>query len=238
MYVCTLLFISAEQCQAQVVGGLDLVFVLDASGSIGSIDFEKMKDSVINIVSSLTIGPENTRLAIIVFETEVNLIFNLNAHTNNISLIEAIGNITFTSGGTNTHLALRLLRESTVSELLGVRPGSQSTKVAIVITDGRSNSPTLTKEEADKVRMETDFLVFAVGVGGGVGLTELTNIAGSSDFVIQLGGFTPTELQNLETDIQMETCRSTYIYVRMYEYMYLHMYIMGNMCTHVRNYIC
>lgn len=202
IHVC----MSTDECQAQVVGGLDVVFVLDASASIRLTNFENMKRSVINIVSSLTIGPENTRVAVIVFDNNVSLIFNLNSHTTNDSLIEAIENIQYNGGGTNTHLALQLLRESTISELLGVRPGSESTKVAIVITDGRSSNETLTREEAERLHMETDFLVIAVGIGGNIGLNELTNIAGNDNSVIHLESFEAEQLRNLEANIQMETC--------------------------------
>ena len=201
-----LILYSTDECQAQVVGGLDVVFVLDNSGSIESKEFESMKQSVINIVSSLTIGPEHTRVAVISFDDDVTLVFNLNSHTTNDSLIEAIDNITYIGGGTNTHLALRLLRESTTSELLGVRPSSESTKVAIVITDGRSTNGNLTRAEAERLHMETDFLVIAVGIGDNTDLDELTNIAGDDNSVIQLESFEPEQLRNLEANIQMETC--------------------------------
>ena len=201
-----IIFMYVTGCQTETVGGLDMVFILDASGSIGASNFGLMKRSVISIVSSLRIGPDNTRVAVIVFESTVRLEFNLNTYTNLNSLIQAIQGIVFTDGGTNTHLALRLLREATLSELLGVRPSSETTKVAIVITDGDSNRPTLTAEEAENVHSETDFIVFAVGVGAGVGAAELRAIASSDDFVIQVSGFTAQEFQSLEADIQMETC--------------------------------
>ena len=188
-----------------------MVFILDASGSIGKVNFESMKQSVINIVSSLTIGPENTRVAVIVYDDNVSLIFNLNSHMTNDSLIDAIENIQYTGGGTNTHLALQLLREATISELLGVRPNSESVKVAIVITDGRSANVSLTRDEAERLHMETDFLVIAVGIGDRIGLDELTNISGSGNSVIQLNNFGPKELQNLEASIRMETCLGMYI---------------------------
>ena len=202
---------STDECQAQVVGGLDVVFVLDASSSITPANFDSMKQSVINIVSSLTIGPENTRVAVIVFDNNVSLIFNLNSHTTNDSLIQAIEDIEYSGGGTNTHLALQLLRETTISELLGVRPSSESTKVAVVITDGRSSDANLTIAEAERLHMETEFLVIAVGIGSNIGLDELTNIAGNDNSVIRLEGFESEDLQNLEASIQMETCLGTYV---------------------------
>jgi len=196
-----------EECPTQVTGGFDLVFILDSSGSIAQPDFINMTKTVINIVSSLTIGPNNTRVAVIVFDTDARLVFNFNAHTNINSLTQAITNIEYTAGSTNTHLALQLLRENVLSEVLGARPNFQTTKVAIVITDGWSNNANKTKQEAEKLHMQTDYLVFAVGVGSGIGLAELTTIASSSEFVIQISNFGPEELQSLEDNIEMEACR-------------------------------
>ena len=194
------------------IGGLDLVFLLDASGSIGEDNFVAMKQLVKNIASSLTIGPENTRVAVIVFESGVRLEFNLNSYTNINSLSQAIDNIFYDSGGTSTHLALQLLRESAVSELLGVRPSTDTTHIAIVITDGQSNSPTATAEEARKVHTDTDFTVFAVGIGSGIGSDELTTIASRDDYVILATSFTTQEFQRLEADIRAETCTGTCVF--------------------------
>jgi len=180
---------------------------LDPSGSIGLENFNNMTQTVINIVSSLTIGLNNTRVAVIVFNTTVRLVFNFNAHTNINSLTQAIRNIVYTAEGANTHLALQLLRENVLSEVLGARPNFQTTKVAVVITDGWSNNAAKTKQEVEKLHMQTDYLVFAVDVGSGIGLAELTTIAGNSDFVIQISNFEPKELQRLEDNIEMEVCR-------------------------------
>ena len=55
-----------------------MVFALDTSGSIGSENFNNAKRSIENIVSSLKIGPNNTRVAVIIYSTDVRLLFNLN----------------------------------------------------------------------------------------------------------------------------------------------------------------
>ena len=199
---------AVEECEPQQIVGLDIVFVLDASGSIREANFVSMINAVINIVNSLTIGPEKTRVAVVRFSSSATLLFNLNTYTQKSTLVQAIRGISYTGGGTNTHEALALLRTSVFSEVLGVRSDFEATKVAIVITDGRSNNAAETKRQADLLRADASFLIYAIGVGSGIGVTELNNIAGSSNTVIQLQDFRVSELQRLEERIVEDACFS------------------------------
>ena len=189
------------------------MFVLDASGSIGSNNFESMKSTVVNIVNSLAIGQDKTRVAVVRFSSDATLMFNLNSYTQKSTLIQAIRGIEYTSGGTNTAQALALLREAIFSEVLGVRSDFEATKVAIVITDGHSNNAAETKKQADLLRDDENFLIYAIGIGSGVGITELNNIAGTSNSVIQLQDFKVTELQRLEKTILEDACSGMYNYI-------------------------
>ena len=188
------------------IGGLDLIFVLDTSGSIGSENFNNAKRSIENIVSSLKIGPNNTRVAVIIFSTDVRLLFNLNAHPDNASLIQAIKRIPYTGGLTNTAEAIRVLRSGILSETLGVYPSNETTQIAIILTDGKSTLPNVTKQEAELLHEQTSFKVFAVGVGDAVDLDELKGIASSSAFALQIANFSGEELQRFEDQIRQQTC--------------------------------
>ena len=198
-------------CRTLQVGGLDMVFVLDASGSIGPINFESMKQTLEDIVSELNIGPDTTRVAVVVFSSSASLIFNLNRYTDKETLIEAIGDIRYTGGGTNTAAALALLRTNVFSEILGVRPVNESTRVAIVITDGHSNDADATRQEAELLRSSAVFTIYAIGIGGGVGIEELISIAGNNNTVIQVENFRVEQLQMLERRITREACRCMYV---------------------------
>ena len=191
------------------------MFVLDASGSIREPNFVSMINAVVNIVNSLTIGPNKTRVAVVRFSSSATLMFNLNTYTQKSTLIQAIRGISYTGGGTNTHQALALLRTSIFSEVLGVRSDFEATKVAIVITDGRSSNPSETKTQADLLRSDENFLIYAIGVGSGVGVTELNNIAGSSSTVLQLQDFRVAELQRLQERIVEDACFSMYPYLHL-----------------------
>jgi len=188
---------------------LDLVFILDSSGSITSPNFQTMLRSVENIVSSdtLTIGPDDTRVALIRFSDDANLEFDLNEYSDLNSLLQGIIAVEYDAGFTDTAAALQLLRESSASGVLGVRDSASAVQVAIIITDGRSNDKAETESEAKLIHTSTNFEIFAVGVGNNVDMEELMLIAGSSGIVIQLDNFGPSEFKRFETQIELRTCR-------------------------------
>ena len=57
----------------------------------------------------------------------------------------------------------------------------------VVITDGRSDSPDLTKAEAHLLHRNAQ--VFSIGVGPKVDVTELRDIASNSRHVVQVDSF-------------------------------------------------
>ena len=210
-----LILICVDQCEVETTTSsssqkLDLVFILDSSGSVGSDDFQSMLRSIETIVSSetLRIGPDDTRVAIIRFSTDANLLFNLSRYSDLDSLIQGISEVNFIGGGTNTQSALRLLRESAANGDLGLRDSTSAVPIAIVITDGRSGLPA---QEAELLHTSTNFDVFAVGVGSNIDVQELMLIAGSDGFVIQIDSFGPSDFQRFEKQIEIRTCRGMYI---------------------------
>ena len=59
------------------------------------------------------------------------------------------------------------------------------------------------------------FTIYAIGIGGGVGINELFNlydsVAGNNNTVIQVENFRVEQLQMLERRITREACRCTYV---------------------------
>ena len=200
-----------EPCTQETrVGGLDLVFVLDSSGSITDVNYERMKNSLVDLVEELTISPNDTRVAVIIFGTNVTLLFNLNTYTEKQPLIDAIIDIPYYASLTNTSAALGLLRTSAVQEILGIRQGRGHVHIAIVITDGQSNDKPETKIQAELLHNNTDFHVFAIGVGNNVDQDELSSIASNNNSVINIDSFGSEQLQELEQEIIVEICRGKY----------------------------
>ena len=174
----------------------DVVFVLDSSGSIGSDNYQTVKDYTYNYTEGLLNGNTNSRVGIIVYNVTANVAIELDysrgrrQHT----LLEEIRNLRYLSGGTNTPEGLCLLKDRPWRRDVSVL------RIAIVLTDGRSNqlSRRCTQENgglgtvastAEEVHsLEPPVTVFAVGVANYV-LEELQTIATSSQLVDTLESF-------------------------------------------------
>ena len=182
--------------------------MLDGSGSIGSENFQEIRESLERIVRSRTIGRGHTRVGVIVFGDDANIIFNLNRYSDTQSLVQGIRAIPYLDQYTYTDEALALLRTSAVNELLGLGPRFETVKVAVVITDGHSSNSSSTRTQADLLRRETEFQVFAVGVGDNINRDELMDIATGPSFVILLDDFSASQFQRFEDQIEEQTCTS------------------------------
>ena len=122
---------------------IDIIFVLDSSGSIGSQDFEQMTAFVSKVVGGLFIGNYSARIGLVTFSTAVGESFNLNDYSTVGSIKSAISSLTYTGGGTQTHLALEHVRATMLTSAAGDR--SNVPNSVVVFTDGRSNDATATK---------------------------------------------------------------------------------------------
>lgn len=70
----------------------DIVFILDASGSVGDVNFNKMLDFVNHMVDGFPIGPTETHVAMLTFDSKVYNQFHLNKYMNKNSIKNAVSN--------------------------------------------------------------------------------------------------------------------------------------------------
>ena len=182
----------------------DVVFVIDTSGSIGSQRFQLIREFTANITTELLNNSPRSAVGVILFSATARIEFNLQAHTNLNALQSAINRLPYDSGrATNTAEALRLLLSTAQNGQLGFRNGSS--KIAIVITDGRSNDMSATFVAADELNSSNIFDVYAVGVGS-ANQTELRRIASSPDLVFFTNDFDINGLQQLVDAILPQLC--------------------------------
>ena len=69
------------------------MIALDGSRNVEPEDFIKMKNSVKEIVNSLVVSPQDSRVGLLEFSDQVNVVFHLNKYTNNKDVIDAIDNV-------------------------------------------------------------------------------------------------------------------------------------------------
>ncbi|XP_052101556.1 collagen alpha-3(VI) chain-like isoform X2 [Mytilus californianus] len=187
-------------------GGVDLVFLVDTSRSIWELDFTRQLDFIERVVGKFDIGPgrKQTRVGVILYAQTFWVRFYLRSHMDLPSLRAAIRRIPHRHGSkTRTEKALRFLRTHMFKKWYGGR--SNTTHVAIIISDGRSQDRRATRREATKVK-EAGVKLFTIGVGKRADIEELKEIASDPDehFVFQVGDF--KALDGLNYKLPTSTC--------------------------------
>ena len=159
---------------------IDLVFMLDQSGSVGRDNHNIAIQFIVNTVSFFTIGRQTTRVGLVAFSTNSHIEFNLNAHRSLSSLTTAINAVSYRGGYTATAFALNDTRKLlNPSNNFGARPNSQGVpKIAVLITDGRSNRGSL--RYAAPALKAAGVQVYAVGIAN-YDLSELRLISSDPD---------------------------------------------------------
>ena len=75
---------------------MDLVFVLDLSGSVGKTNWEEnMRPFVRELSNQFTIGPDNAQVGVVSFNSKATLRWGLAEHTTNQAFINAINNLPY-----------------------------------------------------------------------------------------------------------------------------------------------
>ncbi|KAJ8290227.1 hypothetical protein GJAV_G00010250 [Gymnothorax javanicus] len=94
----------SDQCKSRP---LDLVFIIDSSRSVRPGEFEKVKVFLSDLVDTLDIGPDGTRVAVVNYASTVKIEFQLKTYMTSIELKRALARIEPLSSGTMTGQAIR-----------------------------------------------------------------------------------------------------------------------------------
>ncbi|KAJ3606471.1 hypothetical protein NHX12_025992 [Muraenolepis orangiensis] len=148
-----------SQCRSRP---LDLVFIIDSSRSVRPGEFEKVKIFLANMVDTLDVGPDATRVAVVNYASTVKIEFLLKDHLNKPDMKRAITRVEPLAAGTMTGLAIKRAMEEAFTEQSGARPRSRKiSKVAIVVTDGRPQDQV---EDVSAAARASGIEIYAVGV--------------------------------------------------------------------------
>ena len=162
------------------------MFVIDASNDIRSNQFQDIRELVANITITLKLNSPESSVGVILFDNSSSILFNLKEHTNLSTLSPAINpglpyNYDYGyDNDRNTAAALDFLLSSAQDGSLGIR--NETSKIAIVITGGRSDSNYSTQSAAAALHAANIFDVYAIGFGR-ADINELNTIASDPNFV-------------------------------------------------------
>ncbi|XP_059170597.1 collagen alpha-4(VI) chain-like [Physella acuta] len=186
---------------------IDIVFVLDASFSVGVRNFKLTKDFVKDFLLESNIDNGNVRVGVVIYSTEDYIQFQLKDFSKKEDVYNAIDNIPYRYGSTNTADGLKTMRTVMFTAENGDRPGVDN--IAIVVTDGYSNiNSRRTIPDAEEARAE-GIHIYAIGIG----LTEIKELDGIASKPVEENRFAVqafSELRELRHKVFSAMCKLLY----------------------------
>ncbi|MBZ3886683.1 Collagen alpha-6(VI) chain [Sciurus carolinensis] len=191
-----------EECKRIEI--LDVVFVIDSSGSIDQDEYNIMKDFMIGLVKKADVGKNQVRFGALKYADDPEVLFYLGDLSTKLEVISVLQNDQPLGGNTYTAEALAF-SDHMFTEARGSRLHKGVPQVLIVITDGESHDAEKLNATAKSLR-DKGILVLAVGIAG-ANPVELLAMAGSRDkyyFVETFGG-----LKGIFSDVSASVCNSS-----------------------------
>lgn len=147
----------------------DILFLIDDSASVFNAGFTYAKSVAKKLVDCLTIGQNETRVALMTFGLTVSTRFNFGAHNDRATVKSAIAGTQFRGEG-RTDIAYAL---NEARNMMGSNP-TDTLDVVIVLTDGKSNTAVYSASAAIHT---ANVYVFAMGIGNDEDSYNLQTIA-------------------------------------------------------------
>ncbi|XP_035269109.1 collagen alpha-1(XXI) chain [Anguilla anguilla] len=182
----------------------DLVYIVDGSWSVGSADFETAKRWLINITSGFDVGSEYTQVAVVQYSDTPRLEIALGEHRSNRDLVQAIRDIGYLGGNTQTGRAIRFATDHVFPSTR--RSLTAKNRIAVVVTDGKSQDDVVDASVEAKAQ---DIILFAVGVGNEITSSELVSIANkpASDYVLYAEDY--TTMDRIRDAMEQKLCEES-----------------------------
>lgn len=193
-----------SECRRQK---FDILFLVDASGSVTIENFEIALNFVRNFTRFFEIGPQFVQVSVFSFDNRNVYGFNLDKYQDKASLEAAINtqNIEYHELSENFTLALSYARNEVFAKENGER--SDALNVIVFITDGKSE----VGHEAELLKQE-NVQIIALGVGNETQIDNLRQIASSDNYVFNASSY--EVIQTIEEALKNATCTGTiYAYI-------------------------
>ncbi|XP_066095143.1 von Willebrand factor A domain-containing protein 2 [Saccopteryx bilineata] len=168
-------------CQAQ---SLDLVFMLDASASVGPEHFAQMQSFVRSCALQFDVNPDITQIGLVVYGSHVQTAFGLDTHVARPAVLRAMSQAPYLGGAGSAGTALLHVYDKVMTVQRGARPGVP--KAVVVLTGGQGAEDAAAP--AQKLR-DNGISVLVVGVGP-VLREALRRLAGPRDSLIHVAAYT------------------------------------------------
>ncbi|XP_073760272.1 von Willebrand factor A domain-containing protein 2 isoform X2 [Callorhinus ursinus] len=167
-------------CQAQ---SLDLLFMLDASASVGPENFAQMQSFVRSLMLPFDVNPDVTQVGLVVYGSRVQTAFGLDTHLTRAAVLRATSQAPYLGGMGSAGTALLHVYDKVMTVQRGARPGVP--KAVVLLTGGMG-----VEDAAVPIQKLRNNGVSALVVGVGPVLREaLRRLAGPRDSLIHVASY-------------------------------------------------
>ena len=179
-------FSAPEKCQAP----LDLIFLLDASGSVGARNYVEEKEFIKIMASRYDLGT-TSKAAVIAFSSRATNRIQLGSMGTALSFAIAVDNIPYDAQSTRIDLALRLAYD----EYFASEDSNDTQKLVILLTDGKQTRfPSMTPryipiEDTVQLLRSKAARIFAVTIGSNIDMSAMRVVTEKDDDIFQATGF-------------------------------------------------
>ncbi|KAL3889637.1 hypothetical protein ACJMK2_001973 [Sinanodonta woodiana] len=171
-------------CHTCGQGPADIFFLLDSSGSEGTVNFRKQLEFANTVANEFDFGPDSTQIGLATFGTGATLEIPINRYHTKEEFMQNVLRVPFRDGESNLHLGLDLARTQLSDSFLPVK----SHRFAIILTDGRSLEHERTVQEAKRLHM-AGVETFVIGIGSDVDESELLDVASDRNHLFRVNSF-------------------------------------------------
>ncbi|OWF51191.1 Collagen alpha-3(VI) chain [Mizuhopecten yessoensis] len=149
-------------------GHLDIVFLIDTSGSIANSDVLQAVDFIYNVTKWLTIGPDDILVSVVTFDSTYDEKIKLKDYNSRAELLRNLKRLVYSKpdGGTQTDAALEFVRLNSFLSKNGGR--LDANKTVVLLTDGQSSFPNKTLTQAELLKSVPNTEIFTIGIGSAV----------------------------------------------------------------------
>lgn len=163
----------------------DVVLILDTSGSIDADEFALEQQFAVELIDGLPVSEDDTKVGVTQFASSAGEILPLSG--NAASAISAVTSIDKGAFGSGTNLGPAISSAQSTVSGEGGRPDDQRPNALIVVADGDGGGAA----EAEEAK-NAGSTIIGVGVGNGVNVANLQNIASDPSLV-----FLPSDFDSL-----------------------------------------
>ncbi|XP_021254083.1 collagen alpha-3(VI) chain isoform X11 [Numida meleagris] len=167
----------------------DLIFLIDGSNNIGSVNFQAIRDFLVNLIESLRVGAQQIHIGVVQYSDQPRTEFALNSYSTKADVLDAVKALSFLGGQeANTGAALEYVVENLFTQAGGSRIEEAVPQILVLISGGESSDDI--REGLLAVKQASIFS-FSIGVLN-ADSAELQQIATDGSFA-----FTALDIRNL-----------------------------------------